>query len=459
MEHTGSGAVEERFRVVIAGGGVGALEALLALRSLAGERIDPVLLAPDPLFRYRPLSVTEPFCEVAARHLDLTEIALEHEANFMRDSLAEVDAGARAAITGSRRRLDYDALLIAIGARGGTTIPGALAFWDSADRNAFRNVLGELERGVVRRVAFAVPGRVAWPLGMYELALLTSAHLAGRGVTGAELSLVTPEAKPMSVFGERASAAVAALLADAGVELRLNAIPIRFEDGALLVEGGPPVSCERVVSLPIPEVPRVEGLPQDEHGFIAVNRFGGVLGMERVFAAGDATTFPIKQGGVATQAADSAATAIAALAGAPVDPQPFRPVLRGALLTGTGPRFMRAEALDATDSVSRSTLWWPPAKVAGRYLAPYLAARAGYKVSQPGLVDLEPPPGEDATAPDSDREDVIALALASANADAEERRFSSALHWLEIAEDLELYLPREYELKRIAWQELARREN
>lgn len=458
MEQADSPPAQAPFRVVIAGGGVAALEALLALRALAGRRVDPILLTPDPLFRYRPLSVAEPFGEVAPRHLDLTEIALEQGATFLGDSLVGVDAAERQAICGSGRRLEYDALLIAIGARGGTTIPGALAFWDSADRDAFREVLGELEEGRLRRVAFAVPGRVAWPLGLYELALLTSAHLAERGVTGARLTFVTPEAKPMAVFGDRASAAVAAMLTDAAIEMRLNAMPSGFEDGALHVEGGEPVACERVVSLPIPEVPRIAGLPQDERGFIAVDRFGEVLGAERLFAAGDATTFPVKQGGVATQAADSAATAIAALAGAPVDPQPFRPVLRGALLTGAGPRYMRADALDATDSVSKSTLWWPPAKIAGRYLAPYLAARAGYKASKAGLVDLEQPPGEDATAPDPDREDVIALALASAKADAEERRFSSALHWLEVAEDLELYLPREYELQRIAWQELARRE-
>lgn len=40
-----------RFRVLIAGGGVAALEALLALRELAGDRVAPMLFAPDPEFQ------------------------------------------------------------------------------------------------------------------------------------------------------------------------------------------------------------------------------------------------------------------------------------------------------------------------------------------------------------------------------------------------------------------------
>ena len=50
--------------------------------------------------------------------------------------------------------------------------------------------------------------------------------------------------------------------------------------------------------------------------------------MPDIFAAGDATDQPVKQGGLATQQADAAAELIAAEAGARVTPQPFRRVLR-----------------------------------------------------------------------------------------------------------------------------------
>lgn len=455
---TGRGQTETPgFRVLIAGGGVAALEALLALRQLAGDRVAPTLFAPDPEFRYRPLSVTEPFGLAAARNLDLLEVALEHNATFMRDGLAEVDPDRRQVRTAAGRELDYDALLIAIGARGAEAVPGALTFRDSADGGSFRGVLAELERGVSHHLAFAVPGGASWPLGLYELALLSSARVHEQGLTDVELTLVTPEVRPMEIFGRRASDAVRELLDQAGIAVRLNSRPIRFQDGRLVVDGGEAIACDRVISLPSPEVAPIAGIPQQPGGFIPVDRYGGVLGVERVYAAGDATWFPVKQGGLAAQLADCAASAIAALAGAAVDPQPFRPVLRGALLTEWGPRYLRAPVGEiAGGTAAKSVLWWPPAKVAGRYLAPYLATRAGYQAQRGPLADLEASYGDDASDVKSGHEDVVALALSSAETHGRSRDFPGALRWLEVAEDLELYLPREYELKRISWQELAR---
>jgi sulfide:quinone oxidoreductase len=446
-----------RFQVLIAGGGVAAVEALLALRALAPDRVRPTLVAPDPTFRYRPLSVTQPFGLGVPRGFDLAEMALANGGSFIHEAISGVVPERRRVRTAGGGSIAYDALLIAIGAQAGTTIPGALAFWDSADRGAYGEIVAELEAGRLRRLAFAVPDQVGWPLGLYELALLTGARVGELGLEDVELTLVTSEPRPLAIFGERAGEVVADLLKRSGVALRVGAPPIGFAGGQLSVRGGRPIPCERAISLPIPEVPRITGLPQDERGFIPVDRFGKVLGLERVFAAGDATWFPVKQGGLATQAADSAASAIAELAGAAVEASPFHPVLRGALLTKWGPRYIRARSHGLTGAASRSALWWPPAKVAGRYLAPYLAARAGYEIPERPLKDLDPPPGDDPTDTASGHEDVVGLALASAEVDAREQDFPGALRWLEVAEDLELYLPREYELKRETWKALTER--
>jgi sulfide:quinone oxidoreductase len=446
-------APEDRLRVVIAGGGVAALEALLALRKLAGELVTPLLFAPDGAFHYRPLSVTEPFGVAAHRELDLAEITLEQGSTFLRDGLEGVDAERRVVRTSAGRELDYDALLIAIGARGSESLPGALTYRDAADRGAFEGILGEIERGAAHRVAFAVPGEASWPLGLYELALLTRARVRELGLEGVELTIVTPEAQPMEVFGRRASDALRVLLDEAGITLRLSARPLRFENGELAIDRGPGVGCDHVVSLPLPEAPAIAGIPQQPGGFIPVDRHCAVLETERVYAAGDATWFPIKQGGLAAQQADCAASAIAELAGAEVTAEPFRPVLRGALLTEWGPRYMRAAVGHAgEEAAAKSMLWWPPAKIAGRYLAPYLAAKAGYPQRDAALQDLEAPIGEDAADPHTDHDDVVAMAFKSADQHAADRDFPGALRWLEVAEDLELYLPREYELKRVSWQ-------
>ena len=109
-----------------------------------------------------------------------------------------------------------------------------------------------------------------------------------------------------------------------------------------------------------------------------MDRACAVVGVDGVFGAGDATSFPVKQGGIATQQADAVAREVAARAGAPVSREPVRPILRGMLLTGEGARFMRSEVAGGHGDVSEVSdriLWWPETKVAGQYLSPYLSRR------------------------------------------------------------------------------------
>ena len=97
---------------------------------------------------------------------------------------------------------------------------------------------------------------------------------------------------------------------------------------------------------------------------------------------GDLTQFPLKQGGIAQQA-DAAAASIAARVGAAVEPMPFKPVLRGLLLTDMVPRYLRSEVGTFDSIVDTEALWWPPAKIVGRYLAPFLAKRLGLPETPP----------------------------------------------------------------------------
>jgi sulfide:quinone oxidoreductase len=141
--------------------------------------------------------------------------------------------------------------------------------------------------------------------------------------------------------------------------------------------GDQSIAVDAVVALPHLEGPHLPGVPHDVHGFVATDDYGRLLGLTDVYAAGDLTQFPLKQGGIATQQADAAASSIAADAGAAVKPEPFRPVLRGLLITGFVPRFLRSEATGAHSVVDTEPLWWPPAKIVGRYLTPFLAAKLG----------------------------------------------------------------------------------
>jgi len=112
-----------------------------------------------------------------------------------------------------------------------------------------------------------------------------------------------------------------------------------------------------------------------------------VRGVERAYAAGDATDFAIKHGGISAQQADVAAQAIAALAGAPVKPETFHPVVHGMLLTGALPRYLSAEIAGeqrVTSQMAMQPTWSPPDKISAKYLAPYLDCTFGSGPGRPG---------------------------------------------------------------------------
>lgn len=365
-------------RVLIAGGGVAGLETLLALRELAGDLVDIELLAPEPAFWYKPLAVAEPFGAGQARHFELAGIAEAAEATFTLGQLTSVDDDARIARTSHGAEIRYDALVVACGVLSRPAIAGALTFRGPADSDAFRRLLDDAETGGIRSIAFALPDASAWPLPLYELALLTARRLE-HGANDVALTLVTPEPAPLSLFGEAAGEAVRALLREHEIKLLAGSRPVRYESGRLELVPEATLLAERVVALPRLEGTRILGIPPDADGFIATDLSGRIHGLAHVFAAGDITQFRIKQGGIATQQADAVAEAIAAQAGASVQPHRFRPVLRGLLLTGDTPRYLRRDPLDdrdETSTVAGDALWWPPSKIAGRYLAPFLARYA-----------------------------------------------------------------------------------
>ncbi len=240
-------------------------------------------------------------------------------------------------------------------------------------------MLSDLDRGVIRRVVFALPGGATWPLPLYELALLTADHVARESVPEVEITIVTPEEAPLRLLGREASQAVGGLLEERGIELLTMTYPDSFQGGRLRIVPGQPLAADAVVSLPRLKGVPLAGVPQDEDFFVTVDQSCRVPGLEDVYAAGDLTTFPVKQGGLAAQQADVAATEIAAAAGADVVPEPFDPVLRGLLLSSS-PLFLRTELGGGRGDVSTvdlDALWWPAAKIASRYLSPYLAEHAG----------------------------------------------------------------------------------
>lgn len=365
----------QKLRVLIAGGGVAALETVLALQDLAGERVQMRVLAPNQEFVYRPMTVREPFAFANASHYALAPILAQAGAELIHDELAWVDPAEHVAHTSSGQELAYDALVLALGARSDARYPHALTIDDRKMDETLHGLIQDVELGYVKSIAFVAPARMAWPLPLYELALLTAGRAYDMNVE-LQATIVTPEDRPLAIFGAQVSEGVTALLQKAKIDVITSAnaeVPARGE--IVVNPGDRRLQAERIVALPELYGPSIRGIPLSEHGFIPVDRFGHVDDLADVYAAGDATDFAIKQGGIGAQQADVLAESIAASAGADVEPKPFHPVVRGILLTYDKPRYLQAQVTGGQGFDSEfgtEPTWTPVSKIAARYLAPYL---------------------------------------------------------------------------------------
>jgi sulfide:quinone oxidoreductase len=382
------------FHVVIAGAGVAGLEAALGLQALAGDRVSVELIAPETEFTYRPLAVAEPFRVGEVQRFPLAELVAATGATLRAGTASSVDTENKSVVLDDEQTVAFDAFVLALGAKSREAVVGALTFRGPEDKLRLAALLEQATAGKLQRIAFVVPAGITWPLPLYELALLTAGYLSDRGTRGVDVVIVTPEERPLSIFGSEASEAIRELLVIRGIELETGVVASEWNDGVLNLAGQSAMQVDAAVAIPQLLGPALPGLPHDGAGFVPTDTEGRVPGTTDVYAAGDATQFRPKQGGLAAQQADAVAAAIAADLGADVQPMPFRPVLRGLLLTGFVPRYLRSDTSAATSVIDTEPLWWPPAKIVGRYLAPFLAARLGLSAAlpegaPPGALEVE----------------------------------------------------------------------
>jgi sulfide:quinone oxidoreductase len=373
-------------RVLIAGGGIAALESALALRKLAGDRVELELLSSAEHFIYRPHQILEPFRLALAERLPWTDIAGELRLNRVPHDLSVIDPDQSAVRSTAGLWHPYDALIIALGAIAHQAVPGSMTIGAPGASSALRRLLSRVRLGLTHDLVFVAPPECSWTIALYELALLSAAAATEAGVRP-EFTLVTAEPEPLAVFGPEATGMMRELLDRAGVELHTGSRAIRFEHRRLITDSGEEFVAEAAIALPQLGGPSIGGVMSTPEGFLSTDRDGLVRGEAAIYAAGDVTDGAIKQGGLAAQQADVVAHAIARRAGADVPPWQEAPVLRATLLTGGRPRYLRRELgsdseMTTITEIAEDAPWWPATKVVGRYLAPYLATRAASSESR-----------------------------------------------------------------------------
>jgi len=241
-----------RRRVLVAGAGVAGLETALALRALARELVSVELVAPEREFTYRPLAVAEPFRAGEVRRTPLEALVRAAGARLHGGAVTAIDGQRTVAILEGGDELQCDVLVLALGARTSEAVPGALTFGGVEDGAKIVALLDRARSGRLDRIVFALPAAVSWPLPLYELALLTAGYLAEHTTNRVDVLLVTPEVRPLALFGPTASDSMEKLLSQVGVRLetatgrslairsqKKHGAPTAIDLEALITEPGP----------------------------------------------------------------------------------------------------------------------------------------------------------------------------------------------------------------------------
>ncbi len=351
--------------MAIIGGGVAALEAMLALDAISYSGADVHLFSPEPKFVLKPLAVSTGFGRGGLLNFDLPKLTATAGATFHNLSVSEVVTHRRLIRLSDNSEFNYDYLIASPGTEPLPSVPGATPYWGPAGNEAVTEAVAMLRDREDVKVVVTMPEGGSWPLPLYELALLISAELG----SGTSTTIVTPERSPLDLFGKASTEKVATLLRNRNIATLLETAPAEYRDGVLVTTDGRQIEADLAVTLPLLTGRRIPGLPFDERGFIPVDDFGQIEQHSREFAAGDVTSVPVKFGGLATEQADVVVAAIAAAAWGGPAPEPFKPVYRGTLVTSDG-----LVGLGPGAESSAPYGWDPTEKVHGKYLMPFLKA-------------------------------------------------------------------------------------
>ena len=350
---------EAPMRVLVVGSGMAALETVMALRALAGDRVAIALIAPEAELVYHPIAAKPPYAVGRMRRISLERLMADAGAQRFPLNVSAVDSAPRVVRTTAGREFEYDELVLALGADPVPVVQHARTWDDRTGADTLGGLVRDFELGYSRRLAVVIPSGPVWPLRGYELAIFLTQDARGMGL-GIETSLITPERSPLEMLGEEAVTAVSDALREVGVTV-VFANQVEIEPGqpqVLVVDPpGTRVEVDRVVALPTLRGRPIPGVPVEEHGFVEIDEHCRVKGLEHIWAVGDITTFPVKSGGMATEQADVAAEAIAAAAGADIEPRAFDPAGRGELAGLPAGGYL--EPWLGTDEVADSTTSLP----------------------------------------------------------------------------------------------------
>jgi sulfide:quinone oxidoreductase len=287
--------------ITVAGAGFAAITAVRELRKqLPGAKL--TLVAPKPEFVYLPSLIWVPYGMRRGNDLryDILPLLDKLKVEYVQGSVSGVSADGRTLQTGAKD-IGNDALLIATGGRYIKKLPGIENVITICEGIEAAEKMGERLRSMDGgTIALGFGGNPREPSAMrggpmFELLFGLDTWLNKQGVRDRfRLVFFTPAPQPGKRLGEKAVAKLLAEMEKRGIETHLGHKLQSFENHVVKTEGGE-IPADLILFMPGMTGPAwMQGtpLPVSPGGMIQADPMCQVEGMDRVYVAGDAGSFP-----------------------------------------------------------------------------------------------------------------------------------------------------------------------
>ncbi|MCC6394118.1 MAG: FAD-dependent oxidoreductase [Bryobacterales bacterium] len=315
--------MKRRPKAVVLGGGFAGLEAAFFLRHKLHGKADITLVSNRGYFLFKPNLIYVPFGENPEKYrVWIDQPARRKDIEFIESSVEAVDS-VRRMVHLPDFEVPYDYLVIATGAAmRAAEIPGladhAVTVWSAEEmlklREQYRRIVEKArERG--QKLLFVVPPNNLCPGPLYEMAIMTDTWLREQDVReSVEITFTTVEETYLQSLGPRLNTIIIEEFAGRSITGHRRWTVDHVEPGRVFYSNGESAAFDLLVSFPSHAASKSYlSLPRDERGFLQVSPASGrVESMDRVFAAGDASNYPVKMAFLALLQADAAADHIAA---------------------------------------------------------------------------------------------------------------------------------------------------
>lgn len=292
-------------RIVILGSGFGGLTAANLLRK--NLSLDHQIVVVDKK-KYFMMGLVNLWILSGIRRLEDSQIALNKLENkditFLNDEVTTIDISKKYIKTRSNDKLEYDYLIIALGAElaaeeiNGFIPNGGFNLYDAEQIPKLREEIIALRNGRIAICITNIPYKC--PPAPYEASLLINDILVKNGMRDSiDIDFYTPAPIALPVAGAKLSQDIVNLLNDNHINFHpLHKLKAVVDKEIIEFENGNKTNYDLLIAVPphkLPTVIKSSCLVKEGQNWIDVDKFSLKTNYENVFAIGDVTEIKVDQ--------------------------------------------------------------------------------------------------------------------------------------------------------------------